>query len=502
MAVSSPGEDPPERREERRHALSKPCRFTSVSKCRGCAVVTNVATKCGGTASASIVRMARRRLSFKGGVTVERIWTTDLPLHVGEQVRLAGWLHRLRALGGFSFLIVRDGRGTAQVVVSDQDLIQKLNALYAESVLVIIGLAIASEMAPGGVEVQAHSIEVLVEASAPPPIDLFRPTVPALLPTILDHAPIALRHPQLRNNFRIMAAALTGFRSALDLLGFVEITTPKIVAASTEGGANVFRIDYFDRAAFLAQSPQFYKQIMVGVFERVYEVGPVFRAEPHDTPRHLNEYVSLDAELGFIDGLSTVTDLLTRVMAKMIESVSELVHGDITFARIDIPAPPTAIPTIHFTDALEMIGRATGDDLANELDLAPSHERWLGDWAKHAHNADFLFVTGFPMAKRPFYTHPDPARPAYSNSFDLLFRGLEVVTGGQRLHCYHHYLSALASRNLDSEPFDWYLEAFKHGMPPHRGFAIGHERWIARLVGAANVRATTLFPRDRQRVMP
>jgi nondiscriminating aspartyl-tRNA synthetase len=433
---------------------------------------------------------------------VERIWTTDLLQHVGEHVQLAGWLHRLRVLGGLSFLILRDGKGIAQIVVSEDRLIRALGALNAESVLAIEGIVVSSDQAPGGIEVQAKHIEVLVPASAPPPLDLFRPTIPAQLPTMLDHAPITLRHPQLRRNFQLSAAALNGFRHKLDNLGFVEITTPKIVASATEGGANVFRLDYFERSAYLAQSPQFYKQIMVGVFERVYEVGPVFRAEPHDTPRHLNEYVSLDAELGFIDDHSTVMGVLTEVMAGMIEAVKDLAAQDRRFHDIEFPVPPVSIPAIRFTEALEMIGRATGEDLADELDLAQAHEQWLGNWVKREHDADFLFVTGFPMAKRPFYTHPDPTRPGYSNSFDLLFRGLEVVTGGQRLHRYDDYLAALAARTLEPEPFNWYLEAFKHGMPPHGGFAIGLERWIARLVGAANVRTTTLFPRDQQRVIP
>ena len=433
---------------------------------------------------------------------MERIWTTDLQRHVGEHVQLAGWLHRLRVLGGLSFLILRDGKGIAQIVVSEDRLIRVLGALNAQSVLALEGIVVSSDQAPGDIEVQAKHIDVLVPASAPPPLDLFRPTIPAQLPTMLDHAPIALRHPQLRRNFQLSAAALNGFRHKLDNLGFVEITTPKIVASATEGGANVFRLDYFERSAYLAQSPQFYKQIMVGVFERVYEVGPVFRAEPHDTPRHLNEYVSLDAELGFIDDHSTVMGVLTEVMAGMIEAVRDLAALDRRFHDIEFPVPPVSIPAIRFTEALEMIGRATGEDLADELDLAPAHEQWLGNWVKREHDADFLFVTGFPMAKRPFYTHPDPTRPGYSNSFDLLFRGLEVVTGGQRLHRYDDYLAALAARNLEPEPFNWYLEAFKHGMPPHGGFAIGLERWIARLVGAANVRSTTLFPRDQQRVMP
>ncbi|HEX5370522.1 MAG TPA: aspartate--tRNA(Asn) ligase [Dehalococcoidia bacterium] len=432
---------------------------------------------------------------------MERIPTTQLAAHAGEQIRLAGWLHRFRQFGSIGFLIVRDGFGLAQVVVDNPTLIAQLAALPSESVLEIEGEAVAAEQAPGGIEVRASRVAVIAEASAPPPFDLFRPALPAQRPTILDHASVALRHPRHRAMFRLQATSVKGFRATLDSLGFVEVHTPKIVASATESGANVFTIDYFGRPAYLAQSPQFYKQIMVGVFERVYEVGPVFRAEPHDTPRHLNEYVSLDVEMGFITDHRTVMGVLTDVIRGMLQAL-EAETRTIALLDVRLPAVPERIPEIHFSDALALISDDTGEDVRAEIDLAPVHERWLGEWAEREYHSDFLFVTGYPMRKRPFYTHPDPASPEYSNSFDLIFRGLELVTGGQRLHRYADYLSALEARGQDSAPLGGYLEAFKYGMPPHGGFALGLERWVAQLTGASNVRETTLFPRDLNRITP
>ena len=251
----------------------------------------------------------------------------------------------------------------------------------------------------------------------------------------------------------------------------------------------------------MAQSPQFYKQIMVGVFERVYEVGPVFRAEPHDTARHLAEYVSLDAEMGFIDDHTDVMVVLRDVVAGMVESIAEpRTRNTSRCSRSICPwsrprsRPSTSKPRNSSSK------KPPASEVVGEPDLAPAHERWLGEWAAREHGSEFLFVTGYPMVKRPFYTHPDPARPAVSNSFDLLFRGLELVTGGQRLHRYGDYLAALDG--TDVQPYEGYLEAFRHGMPPHGGFAIGLERWTARLVAAANIREVTLFPRDLHRLTP
>jgi nondiscriminating aspartyl-tRNA synthetase len=432
----------------------------------------------------------------------ERIWTFQLQEHIGERVRLAGWLHRLRRLRNVGFLILRDGQGTAQIVVEDEALLEQLAALQQESVLLVDGLAVAQAQAPGGVEIHAPEVQVVSPGTAALPFDLFRPTIKAQLPTVLDHAAIALRHPRQRAVFRLSAAAMQGFRATLRGLDFVEIATPKIVGQATEGGANVFGVDYFGQRAYLAQSPQFYKQIMVGVFERVFEVGPVFRAEPHDTPRHINEYVSLDAELGFITDHTTVMSVLAQAVRGMLAALTEEAGDALRLLNVDLPVVPATIPALHFADALDLVSRATGEDVRGEPDLAPAHERWLGEWAQREHGSDFLFVTGYPLAKRPFYTHPDPQRPQYSNSFDLLFRGLEVTTGGQRLHVYQDYLAALRARGQDAEPLAWYLEAFRHGMPPHGGFAIGLERWIARLIDVSNVRETTLFPRDLQRLTP
>lgn len=435
-------------------------------------------------------------------VVPERVPCAALAGHAGRPVRLAGWLHRWRRLGQIGFLVLRDASGLAQVVVEEPALAERLDRLYHESVLGVDGLAVAAAQAPGGVELRQPAVEVIAPAAAPPPFDLFRPALPAPLPTVLDYAPVALRHPRQRALWQLADASLAGFRATLRGLGFVEIQTPKLVAAATEGGANVFAVDYFGRPAYLAQSPQFYKQIMAGVFERVFEVGPVFRAEPHDTPRHLNEYVSLDVEMGFIVDHTTVMALLTRVLAGMVAAIAAEAGPALRQLDLSLPVVPDAIPTVHFAEAQAMIARATGEAIEGEPDLAPAHERWLGDWTRREHGSDFLFVAGYPLAKRPFYTHPDPARPAFSNSFDLLFRGLELVTGGQRLHRYADYQAALAARGLDPAPLAGYLLAFKHGMPPHGGFAIGLERWVARLVDAPNIRETALFPRDLQRLTP
>lgn len=434
---------------------------------------------------------------------MERIWSTQLGAHAGERVRLQGWLHRLRQLSNLSFLILRDSQGLAQIVVDDPALIERLAGMHAETVLEVIGTVVAEAQAPGGVEIHQPAVEVLAEAVEPPPFDLYRPALKIQLPTLLDHAPIGLRHPRQRALFRVGSASMAGFRAALAARDFVEIQTPKIVGAATEGGANVFKIDYFGQPAYLSQSPQLYKQIMVGVFERVFEVGPAFRAEPHDTPRHANEFVSLDVELGFIRDHTTVMEVLNRVLEGMVDSIRAQVDtGLLRELRLELPHVPQSIPSLHFAEALELVSRGTGEDARGEPDLAPAHERWLGEWARREHGSDFLFVWGYPTAKRAFYTHPDPERPGYSRGFDLLFRGLELVSGGQRLHRYADYLAVLADRGMNPESFTGYLEAFKHGMPPHGGFAIGLERWVARLVEAPNIRETTLFPRDLTRLTP
>ena len=428
-----------------------------------------------------------------------RTRTSELKHHIGEEVLLRGWLLHRRELSAVTFLVLRDGFGTAQVAIPSRAS-RDVATIGAESAIEVRGRATADERAPDGVEVREAEITVLSAADTIP-IELHRPSIPAELPTQLDHAAVALRHVGRRAAFTLMHTSVAAYRASLVGEGFTEIFTPKIVGGATESGANCFVIDYFGRPAYLAQSPQLYKQIMVGVFERVFEVGPVFRAEPHDTPRHLNEYVSLDMEMGFITDHHDPMAVLTRAIGAMATAVAADPAARLASADLPIRIPPT-IPSLHFTNALEVLSGEFGESVLAEPDLAPAHERWLGDWTLREYASDFIFVTGFPMQKRPFYTHPDPSRPKYSNSFDLLFRGQELATGGQRLHRYADYEAALRERRIDPVPLTGYLEAFRCGMPPHGGFAIGLERWIQQLVRAANLRETTLFPRDINRLVP
>ena len=435
---------------------------------------------------------------------MKRIRTIEVASHPGERIRIAGWLHSLRQMGGINFLVIRDGWGTVQAVAENEAELTSLleHESGLESVLSVEGLVVNMPQAPGGVELHDLQIEVITPVTDILPVSLNKRKITANISTLLDHAVVTNRHLERRAILRLSAGVMSAFRSILTARDFTEIQTPKIVASATESGANVFKLDYFGRDAYLAQSPQFYKQIMVGVFERVFEVGSVFRAEPHDTTRHINEYVSLDVEFGFIENHFTVMALLRDVIAHILETLNEQYTSELKALHLQVPAVPAIIPHIHFSEAQELIFNRYATDVRGEPDLSPQDERWLGEWARQEYGSDFLFVTGYPMRKRPFYTHPEPGRPEFSNSFDLLFRGTELVTGGQRLHLYQDYLAALEAAHLPIEPFETYLEAFRYGMPPHGGFAIGLERLLMQLTGAPNVRLTTMFPRDLTRLTP
>lgn len=424
---------------------------------------------------------------------MQRIRSCEVSQHVGNTIRIQGWLAQLRRLGGITFVVVRDGWGTLQVTADGEDLapIERANA-GPESIVEVIGRVQANPRAPGGLELVEPRIEVLVAVQEQLPVPLGRALAHAKPNAWLDHAPTVLRDPTRRATVQLAAAAMAGFRRGLGDLGFTEIQSPKIVRTASEGGANVFTLDYFGTPAQLAQSPQLYKQIMVGVLERVFEVGPVFRAEPHATVRHLAEYVSLDVELGFIAGMHDVIEVLRHALAAI---VAELATHERSIALLGarLPSVPARLPEIDFVAAQEMIESATAERVVGEPDLAPAHEAWLGEWAQREHGSDFLVVTGYPLAKRPFYTHPAPEYPGRSRSFDLLFRGTELVTGGQRLHRYDELVIAMQRAGVPEGRF---------GMPPHGGFAIGLERLIARLLELPNIRMATLFPRDRQRCAP
>ncbi len=437
-------------------------------------------------------------------ILMGRVTTREAGEHVGERIQVCGWLHARRRLGGVTFLVIRDGWGTIQAVAETEEELATLQATGAgvESVVAIEGRVVEAQQAPDGIELHQLTVEVITPVTESPPVTLSKRELKASLATLLDEAVVANRHPTRRAMFRLLAGAMAAYRTTLNTRGFTEIQTPKLVASATESGANVFKLDYFGRPAYLAQSPQFYKQIMVGVFERVFEVAPVFRAEPHDTTRHLNEYVSLDAEMGFIENHFTVMVVLRDVISGILDTLREGYASEMKLLASSVPEVPVEIPHIHFAEAQKLILRLHGVDVRGEPDLSPQDERWLGEWARTEHGSDFLFVTGYPMRKRPFYTHPDPARPDYSNSFDLLFRGTELVTGGQRLHRYADYLAALERAGLPVAPFEHYLEAFRYGMPPHGGFAIGLERLLMQLLGLPSVKLAALFPRDINRLDP
>jgi nondiscriminating aspartyl-tRNA synthetase len=411
----------------------------------------------------------------------------------GSQVLLQGWVHRRRELSAVTFLVLRDRTGLAQVVVRPGG----AEVPPEETTISVVGTATANPQAPGGIELTEPLVTLLGEPADTPAVELWRPSLNAGLPTLLDHAATTWRHPAQKAKWELAAASLRGFRSTLDADGFTEVHSPKLVESATESGANVFTVDYFGRPAYLAQSPQFYKQQLVGVFERVYEVGPVFRAEPHDTVRHLAEYVSLDVELGFIEDHREVIACLRDTVAGMVDGIREHAAPAVERLELRLPEVPDELPVLHFREALELVGAP-----ADEPDLNPAHERALGEWAKAEHGSDFLVVEGYPTANRAFYSHPDPADPHWSRAFDLIFRGIELVSGAQRLHRYADYVATLAERGYPYEPYASYVEAFRRGIPPHGGFAIGLERWVGRLVEAANIREVTLFPRDLHRLAP
>ncbi len=424
---------------------------------------------------------------------MRRTLTSELPAATpGDLVRLDGWVHRRRELAKITFLVVRDRTGLAQVVLPAGTPVPP-----EETPLTVTGTATANEQAPGGVEVTDATVTALGEPADTPAVELWRPTLTTGLPTLLDHAATTWRHPAQRAKWELAAASLRGFRHTLDAEGFTEVHSPKLVESATESGANVFTVDYFGRPAYLAQSPQFYKQQLVGVFERVYEIGPVFRAEPHDTVRHLAEYVSLDVELGFIEDHREVIACLRDVVAGMVDGIREHAAPAVERLGLELPEVPAELPTIHFREALEIAGAP-----ADEPDLNPAHERALGEWAKAEHGSDFVIVEGYPTASRAFYSHPDPEDPHWSRAFDLIFRGIELVSGAQRLHRYADYVATLEQRGYPYEPYASYVEAFRRGIPPHGGFAIGLERWVGRLVEAPNIREVTLFPRDLHRLAP
>lgn len=410
-------------------------------------------------------------------------------------VTLHGMVHALRDLGGVTFLTLRTREGLIQCVCP-----RRPEGVREECAVSVSGVLRPEPRAPGGAELAEARFTVLSRPAAPPPVPLSKKSSVSL-DTELSLRPVTLRAPRARAVFRIQAAVCRAFREFLQEEGFTEIHTPKLGRAGAEGGSSQFRLDYFGRKAVLAQSPQLYKQAMVGVFERVYEIGPVFRAEKHATQRHLNEYTSLDLEMGFLHSFTDLMALEQGFLRRLVALLRQEYAGELALLGAELP-DAEHIPAVRFDEAKRLAAEAYGYAIREPYDLEPEEEQHIGRYAKEVWGSDFVFVTHYPGRKRPFYTMDDPEDPRYTLSFDLLFRGMEITTGGQRIHNYGQQVEKLKARGMEPEDFSGYLLFHKHGAPPHGGLGIGLERLTMQLCGLDNIRRASLFPRDRTRLEP
>ena len=429
---------------------------------------------------------------LKGMKKTERLELKDIigGAHRNETVQVSGMVHAKRPVGGgLTFLKLRKRDGLLQCTCGERVDVSKVPE---ESAVVVTGRLREELRAPGGVELVAEGIEVLSRPAAVMPVPIPKAKLNVNLDTELGLRPVVLRHLRERSVFRVQECLGRAFRDYLRDQGFTEIHTPKIVHAGA---------DYFGRKAFLAQSPQFYKQTMVGVYERVFELAPVFRAEKHSTARHLNEYTSMDFEMGFINSFEDVMAMETGFLQHAMALLREEYAQDVERLGIRIP-DVSAVPCIRFDEAKRLAAERYGYSIRDPYDLEPEEEHAIGRYAREVWESDFVFVTHYPSKKRPFYAMDDPEDPQYTLSFDLLFRGLEVTTGGQRIHDYRAQVAKMEARGMDPADFESYLMAHRHGLPPHGGLGIGLERLTMQLCGLDNVRYACLFPRDLSRLEP
>lgn len=424
-----------------------------------------------------------------------------MSMQTNSSVKLHGMIHSHRSLGEITFVSLRQRRGLMQCLLDNCSEIIGADQLRDEQAVRIDGIIRDEPRAPGGKECHVSRIEVLSSPAEPRPIHLGKKMQGPGLEADLELRPITLRHQQYRDMFRLQEGLCRGFREYLQQQEFTEIHSPKIVSSGAEGGSNIFRLDYFGRKAYLAQSPQFYKQMMVGVYERVFEAGPVFRAEKHSTVRHLNEYTSMDFEMGFIDSFEDIMDMEQAMLKYTMKLLREKYAAELARLEVKLPSADN-IPRVTFARAKELVSEKYGRRIRDPFDLEPEEERLIGELFREEYDSDFVFVTHYPSKKRPFYAMDDPADPRYTLSFDLLLRGLEITTGGQRIHDYEEQKAKMLAKGMDPEDFRDYLMIHKYGMPPHGGLGIGLERLLMMLTGKTNVRQCVLFPRDQSRLEP
>jgi nondiscriminating aspartyl-tRNA synthetase len=421
---------------------------------------------------------------------------------VGQKITVSGWVNSKRSYGKLVFIDLRDRSGIIQIVGNEI-----LANVREESVVKITGNIrnraekyFNEKIITGKIEMEAESIEVL-SSSAELPFDIHQPELNVTLPVLLDNRSLSFRNQKIAEVFKVQETIVKTFREFLTKEDFTEIQIPTIVATATEGGSELFPIEYFDKKAYLAQSPQFYKQIMVSIFERVFTLAHAYRAEPSVTTRHITEYVGLDAEMGFIESWEDVMNTADGVVKAIFKAVKENHQNVLADYKIDIPQTVENTPRVKLKEALQIIFDRTGRDIRNEPDLDPEGEREICRYALEKFNSDIIFITHFPTKKRPAYAYPDPENPEETLSFDLLGKGVEWITGGQRIHNYEQLKQSFQSRGIDTSSFEKpYFEAFKYGMPPEGGFCIGLERITQNILGLENIRQASLFPRDMERV--
>jgi len=425
---------------------------------------------------------------------------------IGEEVTLEGWVQVVRAHGKIAFIDLRDRSGAIQVGAFEGELPAEFAKLGSQDVIRITGLVkergeryVNKNISTGTVEIEAKKLEI-IQKSHEMPFDMGGRDLNLELPTLLDYRALTLRHETVRKIFIIQAALAEEFRKASKELGCIEVFIPTIASGATEGGAEVFEVNYFGHKTYMTQSPQLYKQIMVSIFERVFTIAKAYRAEPSVTTRHLTEATQMDIEMGFVENFEELLDALEFVGTSMIKNVSENYSSILSEFNVDVPLVPESVPRLTLREAQKIITERTGRNLSKEMDLNPEDEIEICKWAHETHKSDFVTITHFPTKKRAFYTKPDPKDPEYSLSYDLLFRGLEILSGSQRISDYEELKEAMIKKNVSPENFDLYLQAFKYGMPPEGGFSFGLERLTMKLLELSNVREASLFPRDMERV--
>ncbi|MCD8373469.1 MAG: aspartate--tRNA(Asn) ligase [Clostridia bacterium] len=438
-----------------------------------------------------------------GDNTVKTTPYSEFKQNVDKVVTVKGAIHNIRDMSDFAFIILRTARELIQCVYSPEFSDYRLAENVVEQASAqITGKVVKSETRDGSerYELQIHDIKILSVPAAVPPVVISKKQVNCDLSVNLDYRPVTLRNPKERAVFKLQEGIQRGFREYLMSQGFTEIHSPKINFAGAEGGTTVFKLDYFGKQVYLAQSPQLYKQALVPVFERVFEIAPVFRAEHHDTSRHLNEYISMDFEMGFIDSFTDIMDMETGTLRYIMELLKTEYAPEVELLKADIPVVDK-IPCIRFKDAKELCVKKL-KNITDMKDFEPEEEAFLGKWAKQQYGSDFLFVTHYLSKKRPFYTMDDPDDPEVTLSFDLLFRGIEITSGGQRIHDYNMQVEKMKRLGMNPEEFDTYLMLHKYGAPPHGGLGLGLERLTMHLLGFKNVRYAAMFPRDINRVTP